>query len=51
MIGRQLWTKEGSAKDAALRRALAERLEERDGRVALSWRAGTVGTVSWVPLA
>jgi hypothetical protein len=49
MISRQLWTKEGSAKDAALRRALDERLEERDGRVALSWRSGTVGTVSWSP--
>jgi SAM-dependent methyltransferase len=50
-IRRQLWIREGSGKDQALQLVLDERLQERDGRVALSWEPGVVGTVSWQPLA
>jgi SAM-dependent methyltransferase len=46
-IRRQLWTREGSAKDNKLEDLLRERLIERDGRLSLSWQSGAVGIVSW----
>jgi SAM-dependent methyltransferase len=49
MARRQLWLREGSRKDALLQRALADELEEHDGRFAFDWRPTRVGIVSWEP--
>jgi SAM-dependent methyltransferase len=43
----QLWTAPGSAKDMRLRQLLEERIQERDGRYALSWEPVRVGIVTW----
>ena len=43
----QLWTAPDGAKDRQLQHLLAERGEERDGRIALSWEPVRVGVVTW----
>jgi hypothetical protein len=43
----QLWTRPDSPKDRQLQRLLADRAEERDGRIALSWDPVRVGVVTW----
>jgi len=43
----QLWTAPDGERDQQLQRVLAERVEEREGRVALSWEPGRVGIVTW----
>jgi len=48
-LRRQLWLQEGSERDQLLGRLLAERLTERDGRVAVSWEPVTIGIVTWKP--
>ena len=45
----QLWTAPGSEKDARLQRVLQERVQERNGRYALSWDPVRVGVVTWRP--
>jgi SAM-dependent methyltransferase len=49
MARRQLWLKEGSAKDLQLRRLVQERVTERDGRYAFEWTPSRIGIVSWSP--
>jgi hypothetical protein len=44
-LRQQLWTAPGSPKDALLERLARERLQERDGRFALSWEPVRVGLV------
>jgi SAM-dependent methyltransferase len=43
----QLWTAPDGEKDRQLQRLLAERAEERDDRIALSWQPARVGVVTW----
>jgi SAM-dependent methyltransferase len=50
-LRQQLWTAPGSDKDRRLEAALRERLQERDGRYALSWAPVPVGIVTWRPHA
>jgi SAM-dependent methyltransferase len=45
----QFWTRPEGDKDRALQRLLRERLQERDGRYALSWEPARVGIVTWRP--
>ena len=45
----QLWTAPDSPKDQRLQRLLHERVEQRDGRYALSWEPVRVGVVTWRP--
>lgn len=49
MARRQLWLREGSAKDGELERLVRETLTERDGRYAFEWAPTKIGIVSWVP--
>jgi len=49
MARRQLWLKEGSAKDLTLRRLVEDTATERDGRYAFDWAPTRIGIVSWVP--
>ena len=49
-LRQQLWTAPGSDKDRTLERVYRERLQERDGRFALSWEPVYVGIVTWRPL-
>lgn len=49
MARRQLWLKEGSAKDLQLRRLVQETVTERDGRYAFDWTPTRIGIVSWSP--
>jgi hypothetical protein len=44
-LRQQLWTAPGSPKDVLLERLARERLQERDGRFALSWEPVRVGLV------
>ncbi|GIW09934.1 MAG: class I SAM-dependent methyltransferase [Chloroflexi bacterium] len=44
---RQTWVRPGSAADEALERAVYQRLQERDGRFALSWEPLRLGVASW----
>ena len=44
-LRQQLWTAPGSEKDRLLERLARERLQERDGRFALSWEPVRVGIV------
>ncbi len=44
-LRQQLWTAPGSQKDTLLERLARERLQERDGRFALSWEPVRVGLV------
>jgi SAM-dependent methyltransferase len=46
---RQMWLKEGSAKDLTLRRLVQETATERDGRYAFDWAPTRIGIVSWSP--
>jgi SAM-dependent methyltransferase len=43
----QLWTEPDGAKDRQLQRLLAERVETRDDRLALSWEPVRLGIVTW----
>lgn len=49
MARRQLWLREGSAKDEELERLVSDTLTERDGRYALEWTPTKIGIVSWRP--
>jgi SAM-dependent methyltransferase len=49
MARRQLWVKEGSAKDRRLVELVGERLLERDGRLTFDDRPSKIGVVSWEP--
>ena len=49
MARRQLWLREGSDKDAQLRRLVGDSIEERDGRVAFEWMRTKIGIVTWSP--
>ena len=46
-LRQQLWTRPGSEKDVRLQTLLQEQLEEREGRLALSWTPVRMGIVSW----
>src|SRR5262249_60209053 len=46
-LRQQLWTAPESDKDRVLQRVYRERLEQRDGRYALSWAPVSVGIVPW----
>jgi SAM-dependent methyltransferase len=46
-LRQQLWVRHGSPKDLELARVMHERLEQRDGRYALSWDPVRVGIVTW----
>jgi SAM-dependent methyltransferase len=46
---RQTWVRPGSEADRRLQAAVAERMQERDGRYALSWEPAAVAVVSWAP--
>jgi SAM-dependent methyltransferase len=48
-LRQQLWTAPESEKDRALQRVLRERVQEREGRFALSWQPVKVGIVTWRP--
>jgi len=48
-LRQQLWTAPGSAKDRRLEQVARERLQEREGRFALSWEPVPVGVVTWKP--
>ncbi|HEX8969273.1 MAG TPA: methyltransferase domain-containing protein, partial [Chloroflexota bacterium] len=48
-LRQQLWTAPGSDKDRVLEQLVRERLQERDGRYALSWAPVRVGVVTWQP--
>ena len=49
MARRQLWLREGSAKDQRLVQFVADRLIERDGRFIFNERASKIGIASWSP--
>ena len=49
MARRQLWLREGSAKDQVLQRLVLNTLTERDGRYAFEWTPTKIGIVSWSP--
>jgi len=46
-LRQQLWTAPGGQKDNLLQRLARERLQERDGRFALSWEPVSVGIVTF----
>ncbi len=46
---RQTWVQPGSEAHRRLQAAVAERIQERDGRYALSWEPAAVAVVSWAP--
>ena len=46
-LRQQLWTAPDSQKDRLLERLARERLQEREGRFALSWEPVRVGVVTW----
>src|ERR1051326_20507 len=48
-LRQQLWTAPDGDKDRALQRVLYERIQERDGRFALSWEPVSVGILTWSP--
>ena len=49
MARRQLWLREGSAKDQLLRSLAAGALTERDRRWAFEWTPTKIGIVTWSP--
>jgi SAM-dependent methyltransferase len=49
MARRQLWLREGSAKDERLSKLIAESVSETDGRFAFEWSPTKIGIVSWPP--
>jgi SAM-dependent methyltransferase len=48
-LRQQLWTAPDSEKDRTLQRVAKERLQQRNGRFALSWQPVQVGIVTWLP--
>jgi SAM-dependent methyltransferase len=46
-LRQQLWTRPGSDKDARLEAAFAERIQQHDGRYALTRELARVGVVTW----
>jgi SAM-dependent methyltransferase len=46
-LRQQLWTRPGSDKDARLEAAFAERIQQHDGRYALTREPARVGVVTW----
>ena len=48
-LRQQLWTAPGSARDRRLEEVARDRLQEREGRFALSWEPVPVGVVTWKP--
>ena len=46
---RQLWLREGSARDIKSGRLVARTVTERDGRFAFDWTPSRIGIVSWSP--
>ncbi|HEY7295630.1 MAG TPA: methyltransferase domain-containing protein [Dehalococcoidia bacterium] len=46
---RQTWVQPGSMADRRLQQVVAERMQERNGRYALSWEPSAVAVVSWTP--
>jgi hypothetical protein len=46
-LRQQLWTAPNSDKDRTLERVARERLQQRNGRYALSWNPVPVGIVTW----
>jgi SAM-dependent methyltransferase len=49
MARRQLWLKEGGAKDIDLRALVERTASEHDGRYAFDWTPTRIGVVSWSP--
>ena len=49
MARRQLWLREGSAKDEQLTRFVRDSISERDGRYAFDWTPSKIGVVTWSP--
>jgi hypothetical protein len=49
MARRQLWLREGSARDKELERLVRDTLIERDGRFAFEWTPTMIGVVTWSP--
>ena len=49
MARRQLWLREGSAKDRKLRDLVSDSLIERDGRYAFESQSTKIGLVCWQP--
>ena len=49
MARRQLWLKEGSAKEGELRDMVSQTATQRDGRFAFEWTPTRIGIVSWAP--
>jgi len=49
MARRQLWLREGSAKDEQLTRLVRDSISERDGRYAFDWTPSKIGVVTWSP--
>ena len=47
VLRQQLWTSPDGEKDQLLQRLVHERVQERDGRYALSWDPVRVGVVTW----
>ena len=48
-LRQQLWTAPDSEKDRTLQRVAKERLQQRNGRFAMSWQPVQVGIVTWLP--
>ncbi len=46
---RQTWVQPGSDADERLQKLVAERMQTRDGRYALTWEPTAVAVVSWTP--
>lgn len=49
MARRQLWLKEGSAKDERLAAAVANAVTQRNGRSAFDWTPTKIGIATWAP--
>jgi hypothetical protein len=46
-LRQQLWTRPDGPKDIEVQRVMRERVEQRDGRYALSWDPVRIGIVTW----
>jgi hypothetical protein len=49
MARRQLWLRQGSARDDLLRTLASDVVTESDGRFAFEWTSSKIGIVTWVP--
>ena len=49
MARRQLWLRQGSARDALLRTLARDALTERDGHLSFDWAPSKIGVVTWLP--